>query len=496
VLTVSNNCTDDWIYNLAFPQSLTSLTIDKTPWASLDVGRILAICPLLEHLYLSSSLVVKPWTSRGKEALPERLPLRSLVLKRPYNSQSWIEDLLTITPDLEDLKLIGIVKNGNEQPWNWRHFCDHLQSLSLPLKQFHYSTAKVFPTEYELEEMVFTICPNAKERTFQLYNLTSRVLSGLMEQLVFLTALDILLPDHANCHSDGWLLHYLDDGSRYTALPLHQLLCEGSVLRHLKTLKMPYMADLLDLFHRNTMYGTVKVMQEISTLTVPGIWICQDLDTLHLELHSHGVGRRRELQNLRIACGYISRVCPHLQDLHIVFPPNCMYPNITEPVCSQLYDLQAGLCLLSRLRSLERLRLECLGSKCDISEINWLCRSGRTAEHRARRKAIVDGWGDRLETEAILSEGARQMYNTTPHVILGPRAKDEQLMKSLNNLGLLKDVKEMVEEMDTDEYVCLPELRRLACGHHLEQSPEKELRSLFYVGPGGMTAWLSQWSPI
>ncbi|KAF9117638.1 hypothetical protein BGX30_005281 [Mortierella sp. GBA39] len=149
-----NNFSDDWINNLAFLLSLTSLTIDKTSWASLDVGKILAMCSLLKSLHLSSTLLVNflgPSTSRGIEALPERLPLRSLVPKQPYNSQSWIEDLLMNTPDFEDLKLIGIL---------------------------NYSTAKVFSTQDELKEMVFSVYPKAKQRNLRLYHLMPRITSG------------------------------------------------------------------------------------------------------------------------------------------------------------------------------------------------------------------------------------------------------------------------------------------------------------------------------
>lgn len=98
-------------------------------------------------------------------------------------------------------------------------------------------------------------------------------------------------------------------------------------------------------------------------------------------------------------------------------------------------------------------------------------------------------------------DGARQRYHIGSQFtdILGVRAGDEELLASLKNLSLLQDVIDMVTEMDADDFVCLSSLRRLACGRHLEQSPEKEISSIFYVEPpqpAGLTSWLSSWIKI
>ena len=73
---------------------------------------------------------------------------------------------------------------------------------------------------------------------------------------------------------------------------------------------------------------------------------------------------------------------------------------------------------------------------------------------------------------------------------------DEELVASLRILGLLQEVKEKLVEMDTDEFVCLPELRWLAYGHHLAQPTEKEFQSLYYCEPPSLTAKLRRWWPI
>ncbi|KAF9117819.1 hypothetical protein BGW39_001763 [Mortierella sp. 14UC] len=116
-------------------------------------------------------------------------------------------------------------------------FRDHALSLSLPLKRFHFSAAKVFPDPDELE-MVFSICANPKERTLSLYDLTPKVVRRLMEQTA-----------------------------------------------------------------------------------------CRDLETLRLEVHAHGIGRKKELQNLRITCGYTSRDCVYRHDFSILNVCVWMFEN-------------------------------------------------------------------------------------------------------------------------------------------------------------------------
>ncbi|KAF9090287.1 hypothetical protein BGX29_011555 [Mortierella sp. GBA35] len=367
-----------------------------------------------------------------------------------------MEDLLTITPDLEDLKLIGIKQGVDGNHWDWLRFSKHLRSLSLPLRQIHYSIAFQTQTDAELDDMVVGICPNATKRTLMLHYLTPTVVKGLMDLPFTLTTLDILLPDYPHCSIDSWLLDYRDAGSKYTARPLHQLLCESSNLRHLRTLRMAYTTDLMD------------------------------LETLALDLHYHRVGTIDGPHYTRIVYGYVSRVCPRLQNLQIKFPRSCTWidgdgygSTITD---CRPFDLERGLCLLSRLKCLERLKVE-NSVECSVSELSWLCRSGETAEHRAQRRAIVDEWTARLKEEATLEVVRLWTNNTIANDILGSGTDDPELMAGLKNLGLLQDVKEMLEEMDSDDFVCLPELRQLACGSHLEQTPEKELRSLFYVQP-------------
>ncbi|KAF9906079.1 hypothetical protein EC991_001087 [Linnemannia zychae] len=267
-----------------------------------------------------------------------------------------MEDLLARMPNLEELKLISLC-HMDSNIWDWPRFQKHLQSLSLPLKQFYYSHLLIPSVDEDQEEAIAAVCPNATERSMSLYSFTPKVIKILINQPTVLSSLVILLPVTAICRREGgWAINVQDPGSDYTARSLHQLLCEGSTLRHLKTLKMPYMVDFMDIHRRHTNHITDEELQD-----------------------------------------------------------------------------------------------------------------------------IADGWTQRMEDETALDARRLESRSTEMEMtILGDGVDDVELMDSLKNLGLLVDVKEMVKEMIDPEFVCLPELRRLACGRHLEQSPEKEISSVFH----------------
>ncbi|KAG0271573.1 hypothetical protein BGZ95_000611 [Linnemannia exigua] len=542
VLITADKIRDHWKDKLPLPPTLTSITMHSVHTNFIDAGRILAICPVLETLHLSAIDTVRlrgPWTDRGLDAFPNHhLPLRSLILRNFEICRSWVEALLLITPGLEELQLVhanDIPYDRVEDRWIWAYFYRYLQSPPLrlllsSLKRFHFSTleSRSRLTDEELSERIFCICPSATEQILYHHELIPRIAKGLMDAPYALTALEVLLPNAPFCDLEGWRWQPQDKSTLYTARPLHQLLCESPRLRHLKTLKMSYMTDFIDVHRRIEMFYIPPSLppspnnwgwdwggeeqnnsdwgwgwggegqnnsseegeeeeeeesQDTLSLSRPGIWVCRDLETLHLEMHYHGEkGSIDTAVQMRIVCGYVSRVCPRLQDLQITLPEICMSRSMSAHGVIP-FGLEAGLCLLSRLKYLERLRLEFSSRECEVAEVNWMCRYGRTEQHRERRREMVETWSSgKLKAEIVLEqsrkEDMRTVSATLDGTLLGARVwEDDELLNSLKNLGLLQDVVDMVEEMDTDKFVCLPALRRLAFGHHLEQSPEKELGS-------------------
>lgn len=89
-------------------------------------------------------------------------------------------------------------------------------------------------------------------------------------------------------------------------------------------------------------------------------------------------------------------MCPSPQDLRRKLSACC---ELTEGYSNwrlRPFVLKGGLTLLSRLRYLERLRVDYSYVECEIAALSWLCHLGRNEEHRARRCRLVDGWTRRL----------------------------------------------------------------------------------------------------
>jgi hypothetical protein len=130
--------------------------------------------------------------------------------------------------------------------------------------------------------------------------------------------------------------------------------------------------------------------------------------------------------------------------------------------------------------------------------VSWLCPSGRTEKERKRRRIVVEHWTQLLQNEAVQESGRLESITLGERsVILGMGTNDVELLDSMKNLGLLQDVKEMVDEMDKDGFVCLPELRRLGYCGQLEQHPERVIKSVFYErSSAGLGSWFSSLDPF
>ncbi|KAK3845767.1 MAG: hypothetical protein J3R72DRAFT_487467 [Linnemannia gamsii] len=70
-------------------------------------------------------------------------------------------------------------------------------------------------------------------------------------------------------------------------------------------------------------------------------------------------------------------VCPNLQDLLITLLDPCRVLEGHEAREYRLFSLQGGLCLVSRLKQLNRLRVDYKTmAGAGVTNLNWLCKSG------------------------------------------------------------------------------------------------------------------------
>ncbi|KAH7059986.1 hypothetical protein BKA57DRAFT_530512 [Linnemannia elongata] len=198
------------------------------------------------------------------------------------------------------------------------------------------------------------------------------------------------------------------------------------------------------------------------------VWICRGLRTLHLEIHGRTL--ENNTVNSRIVFGYIAIVCPALEDL-----ANCTKSYNAETRHSHSVPLSlhldGGLCLLTRLRSLNSLTLidgttkrEKL-DRSNISDLNWIVPSGRTPVSASMRRTKVSTWESWLETEESMETLQSMSLDDDNQLAAAAFLKD---CDPLQEIGLLSSVKRMVAEMDQEgNNSIFPVLHKLPFGYEL-----------------------------
>ncbi|KAG0065698.1 hypothetical protein BGZ89_008003 [Linnemannia elongata] len=277
---------------------------------------------------------------------------------------------------------------------------------------------------------------------------------------------------------------------------IHKYLCNSPHLVHLQVIRSAFLIKDMDLFGRRT-FGNLSPLDskacDPELVPEPAdasgkleVWQCRNLRTLQFEINAHlDVIPMTDPVQSRILFGYISRVCPNLEDLFITCPSVCVDSvsrrNYTPRLSLQLYG---GICLLSRLRSLKRLKIEdyylCQGPNCEVYEMNWIVSSGRDSWSRKKRQEVMSEWKS-METEENRLETERKKNGGLKTLTPASAAKEDvRLAKELQNLGLIVDVRNMVKEMDGYFSVgCFPELERLSFEYPIDHRPRNELHRLF-----------------
>ncbi|KAF9081262.1 hypothetical protein BGX23_001074 [Mortierella sp. AD031] len=235
----------------------------------------------------------------------------------------------------------------------------------------------------------------------------------------------------------------------------------------------------------------------------------------------------------RIVFGYISRVCPNLRDVSIHVSENYYWvPHATRRKLTLTLD--SGFCLLARLKHLETLRVRAHVAEdfftlkksgggmawgdLEPVDLDWMLDEahGHTdvgRRSREERRRAVERWEGSLGDESVgeLETAMRSQWwdrnkattattTTTPMTISTPpktlenrpqqilRGRtDPEIHAELKDLGLLVDVKNMLEEMDQqggeegqEPFRCWPMLRWMRVYQTTEygRSREREIKRL------------------
>lgn len=494
----------DTVNTLPLPASLRVLKIQLSNYhgSNVDLGRILKECPLLEtlHIRVFDYTTVEGYTISSLSSKATPLPLRSFILSGTQFHQSCLELLLAAVDPQQftELKLINL--NDTHPGYTMPRLLTSLAPFRF--SAFHFSARDKFQTLDDIRLKLIDLCPEATEWTLRPYDIHPTILQELESLPNVITTLELPRPYsyyQESCVSNASVQN--------NPSILHQFLCTSPHLVHLKNLHLNAMQfEGMDI-HRRSSFGDLDRCSKYrytntaaisSDSITPGIWACRGLESLHIKLHGHEEYGLRSPVHSRIIFGYISIVCPNLTDLQITVSSECRkrYTVHTRST-SQAYftdfctRLEGGFCLLSRLKYLTTFRLDGYSisrkSGCWPVDLNWIIAEGNRIQYREMRRKVVTRWDDKLDIEKHL-EKERLLTDARSAKVLALENGDYNdkeeggLAEQLRTLGLLSEVKAVVEEMDQDGYSCFPVLDRVSFSWAITQRPVDALAYLFPDG--------------
>ncbi|KAF9088171.1 hypothetical protein BGX23_007588 [Mortierella sp. AD031] len=486
-----------------FPSSLTNLILEigVSQTNAFSPSLILKQCPLLEDLLIArweGWYVDGPWIPLDHDR-QQPFRLKGIALIYPAFQQSDLEDLLLLTPNLCELKLAGIMDDQSLEisapcgrlQYDRVRFCQLLRSLPIKLDSFLFSfLSRSLHSDDGTQNIVTELCPNSREWCLWTPDTTPALLKCLEAQPNVITNLELCW----NHLEKTEIQPCAQDHEIQVPRLLHQYLCTSPHLLHLKSLQAAYPLRGMDL-HRRVGFSWLVPNTEFNWTASeddkhirPGIWACRKLKKIELVIHDHEGSQMSTPVSSRIVFGYLSRVCPDLEFIDLRVPRICRKDPespLYHPVLFKRLD--GGLCFLTRLKKLQYLKV-CTevwtaDYECKDVDLNCLVPSGRSSEEKKRRKEVVDGWQDWLDEEAQLEmerlafgAGEAPMLKSTDELV----PFDTTIYDQLKDLGLLSEVKRMVQEMDSDnagEY--LAQFEELSFGLQLGQRPETTMNRVF-----------------
>ena len=200
----------------------------------------------------------------------------------------------------------------------------------------------------------------------------------------------------------------------------------------------------------------------------PVVWRCRGLQILHVEVHAPDKFMSKAPVQSRIIFGYICRVFPMLEELKVRTPHFCQTTKITHDFdCPKIrLELEGGLCLLGRLQHLQRLDVRPGNHASWIldnvreMDLDWMIPSRHTFKSRWERQKEVKRRQQRHDQEKKL-----EVEQSPQKKAIGDVSAVTEVLGQLQNLGLLKDVKEMVKEMESMSVPPLQSLEGLSLRH-------------------------------
>ncbi|KAF9144762.1 hypothetical protein BGX30_011525 [Mortierella sp. GBA39] len=503
-----DNISEQAIYNtFPYPSTLTKFVLKVDYWKFNLVilfADILQNCPHLEHFEAHETPDLSLlWTPEVADYHQHQYPLalRTFILHNTKIPQASLETLLAATPKLKVLKVIGM--SWYNTPYNWTRLLDHLLSLPISLDAIHLSSLTE-PMPDDISHRILDACTSTlSEWNLLAHDISTQLLRDLEIYTDCLTTLEVYSQPPACRRSVRD--HYCQYDLKNAPVALHVFLTSPgneNTLLHLRTLKTIVRLEDFDIHHRERYilpenpHRRNRPPEICAPTGPPKVWRCQGLRTLHVEIHGLGDYHMENPAHSRIIFGYISCVFPLLEELQIQMPRECILQreskNYSPKLCLQL---EGGLCLLSRLKCLERLRLvwnrtsSSSGINFEECDMNWMVPSGRKRKFTEKRRKKVKAWlwqwqwiqenvseTRRLRREQGQSKGEEEIAissNGNGDVV----SPNTEMLRQLRNLGLLSDVEEIIKEIDESKsFIPLPSLKGLSLGLHHFAQPESEIK--------------------
>ncbi|KAF9994850.1 hypothetical protein BGZ80_000194 [Entomortierella chlamydospora] len=367
-----------------FPM-LTCLELVDAVNAKVDMNIVLEVCPNLRRFVLEFALSDEIlWTTTTSNNKQQTTSITASILETPSHSvfihnldtlilrhakmdQVSLESLCAALPNLLsiEVRFLRVIQvRGDSVLFNRRGFYRSLARSCPRIESLHFSLYHCSLTEKDSVTLQDSF-PVLKELSMAGKDLDDRVFGHRYKLLEyysnFLTKLEIL------CYTTSQSTRFLER--------IHQFLCSARHLRHLIAPRLQYLTEYLDLVeaydpeyntrsheHEITFYRprSVAAGQSMEWKIPVRQWACQDLETLHLGFTAL-YGSSTDAEHSRVMFGHISRYCPRLKDLFI---------------SKQTLNLHidGGLCLLTRLKHLERLKISSHTKyfNLEVSDIDWI----------------------------------------------------------------------------------------------------------------------------
>ncbi|KAF9937255.1 hypothetical protein BGZ65_001624, partial [Modicella reniformis] len=420
--------------------NLTVLQIkDMKHSIQIPIDGILVLCPKLVTLYIRCSCISyyhKDLEPASPElGLPNRLKLRSLTLEEIGIEEMTLLRLLKSCPDLEELRLMRCL-------FYERSTLDRISGLCRRLLSVHFSSfaCSSFWMTSDIKGVIWKLkqFPRVKEWSFTDKDISPRLYTAFKKCGIddHLTSLELLESTPASIQVHGY--------------SLHKFLCRTPHLLHLKIPVANFSVRWFDLegilapfgmsrYNYAILQQTLRTASSFSSSSVIAaaaatsavapyhrmIWACRNLRTLHLQCY---FANDTSVENARVMFGYLSRVCPRLQDLEISRG-------------SLTLAFESGLCLLTRLHELQRLKLKIAWCGQDLSQnAEWISRH-ITPELRTSLNQNTDGFPNR-----------KTIYARRPFKSTGmPLRINDMTWRGSNNVDHKNEEEDGDEENDEDE---------------------------------------------